>query len=228
VASLLGLDRGTPGERGRALGWLALGGLVGYLPQLIGKWIVYGSPFDIGYGVTWRFLHPDLFRVLLGADHGAFSWTPILLLATIGLYFVYRRDRRLGLGLVAVLVLMVYLVASYGTYEQSSFGNRFLTWFTPGFVVGASALADALWSKRALVLGAVAVLVLWNALFMFQWAWGLVPKRGPVDWEVVARQQFTDAPRELARAAGLFFTDRAELIRIVREQDIENIGTGEG
>ena len=228
IASLLGLDRGTIGERGRALGWFALGGLMGTLPQLIGKDIVNGSPFDTGYRASWRFLDPDFFRVLFGADHGAFSWTPVLFLALIGLAIVVRRDRRLGIGLLVVFAAMVYLIASYGTYEQSSFGNRFLLWFTPGFVIGASALADAAWSRRGLVIGLTSFLVLWNVLFMFQWAWGLAPKRGPVDWGVVAREQFTEAPEEMVRAMRLFFTDRGELIRIVQEADAENISSGGG
>jgi hypothetical protein len=228
VASLLGLDRGTFGERSRALGWFALGGLAGLIPQLIGKVIVNHSPFDTGYRVSWRFLDPDFFRVLLGADHGAFSWTPVLFLALIGLAIVVRRDRRLGIGLMVVFAAMVYLIASYGSYEQSSFGNRFLLWFTPGFVIGASALADAAWSRRGLVIGLTSVLVLWNILFMFQWAWGLAPKRGPVDWGVVARQQITEAPEEMMRAVRLFFTDRGELIRIVQEADAENISSGGG
>jgi hypothetical protein len=166
--------------------------------------------------------------VLFGADHGAFSWTPVLLLSVIGLVIVVRRDRRLGIGLLVTLAVMVYLVASYGSYEQSSFGSRYLVWFTPGYVVGASVLADAVWSRRGLVIGLTSVLVLWNVLFMFQWAWGLAPKRGPVDWGVVARRQVTRAPSEMVRAVRLFFTDRGELIRFVQHVDEGNISSGGG
>jgi hypothetical protein len=120
---------------------------------------------------------------------------------------------------------MLYLVASYATSEQSSYGNRFFVLFTPGFVVGAAALFDALWSKRAVLISVIAALAIWNALFMFQWAWGLVPKRGPVDWSEMARQQFTTAPTEFVRAVGLFFTDRGELLRIVEQRDLRNIRT---
>jgi hypothetical protein len=196
---------------------------------MIGKAIVVGSPLDTGYEAQWRFTHPDVFRVLFGADHGALTWTPILVLALAGLVIVSRRDRRLGLGLAIVLVTMVYLVASYGTYEQSSFGNRFLVWFTPGAVVGLSAMADSVWSAhRRLAVAVLAGLIVWNVLFMFQWSWGLVPKRGPVDWGVMAKQQFTDAPSGLLQAGRLFFTDRAELIRIVQERDIVNLEEGHG
>jgi hypothetical protein len=195
---------------------------------MIGKAIVTGSPLDTGYRAEWRFLRPDLFRTLFGADHGALVWTPVLALALAGLVVVFRRDRRLALGLLIVFAGMLYLVAAYGTYEQSSFGNRFLVWFTPGFVVGAAALADAAWSRRGLALGLVAALIVWNALFMFQWAWGLIPKRGAVDWGVMTRQQITEAPSEMVRAVRLFFTDRGELIRIVQEQDLQNISSGGG
>jgi hypothetical protein len=228
LSALLGLDRGTLGERARAAGWFALGGVAGLLPQMIGKAIVLGSPFDTGYRESWRFLDPDLFRVLFGADHGAFAWTPVLLFAVIGLALLLRRDGRLAIGLLAVLAATVYLVASYGSYEQSSFGNRFLLWCTPGFVVGASSLADAAWKRRGLVICGASLLVVWNVLFMFQWSWGLAPKRGPVDWGVVTRQQVTEAPAEMVRAVGLFFSDRGELIRIVQEADTGSISSGGG
>jgi hypothetical protein len=55
IASLIGLDRGAFGERARAAGVFALGGVAGLLPQMIGKAIVHGSPFDTGYRESWTF-----------------------------------------------------------------------------------------------------------------------------------------------------------------------------
>lgn len=228
LVSLLGLDPGTVGERIRAGAIFAGGVVVGAVPQFVGKAIVHGSPLDSGYQAEWEFLRPDVVRVLFGAEHGLFSWTPLLALAVGGLIVLTRRtDRRLGIGLLSVFIVMLYVVSAYATPEQSSFGNRFFVLFTPGFVLGAVALADLAWSRRVLAIGVVTTLIVWNALFMFQWAWGLIPKRGAVDWGIVVRQQVTDAPSEMARAVNLFFTDRAELIRIVQEQDLEQLDSGE-
>lgn len=168
--------------------------------------------------------------MLFGADHGLVSWTPIAGVALVGLVLLWRRDRRLAAGLLAVFAAMLYIVAAHVTHEQSSFGNRFFVTFTPGFVVGTAVVAGwalARW-RTAAVGGLVAVMVVWNLLFAFQWAWGLIPKRGPVAWEQVLRQQFTTAPRELARALTLFWTDRGELIARVQQVDLERLEEGRG
>ena len=227
ATSILGLEPGAMRQRVVAVGVAAVGAVLGSLPEFIGKAIVNGSPFDTGYQAQWSFLHPHMLRVLFGAEHGLLSWTPVLLFALVGLGFTWKRDRRLGIGLVAVFAAMLYLVSVYATAEQSSYGNRFFVLFTPGFVVGASALAAAVWSKRAAAIGVVAALIIWNSLFMFQWAWGLVPKRGAVAWSTMAKQQFTEAPSGMVHAAHLFFTDRAELIRIVQSRDLDQLQSGD-
>lgn len=228
-ASLVGLDPGRVGERLRAGAVLIAGTLLGLAPQLVGKAIVHGSPMESGYDAEWHLLQPDLLRVLFGARHGLVSWTPVAGLALIGLLVVSRRlDRRLGIGLLMVFGVMLYLVAAYASPELSSYGNRFFVLFTPGFVVGAAGLAEAVWNRRrAVVLVAVSLLIVWNMLFAFQWAWGMIPKRDAVDWSQVVQNQFTRSPQELAGAIVLFFTDRAELIRRVQQKDLENIRAGE-
>src|SRR2546421_1212536 len=123
------LDAGSLRRKLRAAGLVAAGVLLGAAPQLIGKAVVYGSPFTTGYGEVGarsRFSAGQLFRILLGANHGLFSWTPIAFLAIVGLAGpLWRRDRRLAVGLLSVFVLMVFAVAFLQFYEQSSFGNRF-------------------------------------------------------------------------------------------------------
>jgi hypothetical protein len=228
LLSLVGLDPGNLGQRIRALGALLAGMAVAAVPELIGKAIVEGSPFRSGYQTVWQFSRPHFLRTLFGAEHGLISWTPIVGLALVGLWWVLRhRDRRLGIGTLAVFAVMLYVVASYATPEGSSFGNRFFVLYTPGFVVGAAGLAEAVWQRwRLWAVVLATALVIWNALFAFQWAWGLLPKRGPVNWGDVVRNQFTVAPKDLAHAVPLFFTDRAALIRIVERNDFERIKAG--
>lgn len=220
AASLLGLEQGAVRERARGASAFLAGLGLGVLPQLALKAVVHGSSFDTGYRVDLSLSELDFVRMLFGADHGLISWTPIAGVALVGLVLLAVRDRRLGLGLLAVFGTMLSILAVYATYEQSSYGNRFFVLFTAGFVVGVAVLVDALWERRRhLVITAGALLVTWNLLFAFQWAWGMIPKRGPVEWDEVVANQVTEAPRELVRAAGLFWTDRGELIRRVQQTD---------
>jgi hypothetical protein len=94
--------------------------------------------------------------------------------------------------------------------------------YTPGFVVGAAAFYESLRGRwRGFALVAASLLIAWNVLFAFQWAWGMTRKQGPVHWSTVASNQVTRAPRELTRAARLFLTDRGALIRHVQEVDLQ-------
>ena len=231
-AGLVWLDDGTRRERVRALAPFVLGGVIGYLPQMILKFAVFGSPLASGYYSDWNFLTPPVFKELFSADHGLISWTPIVLVALIGLLFVRRRDRRLGDGVLLVFAAMLYMAAAYTTDEVSSYGNRFFVVFSPGFVIGVAGALAWVWERRRhawrwVATAGIALLIVWNVLFMFQWGWGLVPKRGPVDWGTVVSQQFTTAPREMVRAFKLVLTDRAELLRIVQENDLRNFEEGD-
>ena len=230
LVSLLGLDTGTAAQRLRATAAFLAGAVIGALPQLLGKAIVYGNPLETGYPEeVLRLLDPDFACVLVGSCRGFLAWTPITGLALAGLGLLVRVDRRTAIGLWAVFLSMLYLIAIKVTVDISSFGNRFSVIFTPGLILGAAVLAHAVWKRwRILAVGLVAIAVMWNGLLAFQWAWGMLPKRGDIDWSQVARAQFTTAPPELRRAVVLFFTDRGELVRIMQRRDLERLRDQEG
>jgi len=61
--------------------------LVVFFPQMIAWKILYGSFVTVPQGagfVSW--FRPALFDVLLSSRHGLFTWTPVILLAVIGLF----------------------------------------------------------------------------------------------------------------------------------------------
>ena len=216
------LSTATTPARLRAPVAAGVGLLVTLIPQFVVRGIVDGDPFDSGYGAQWDFLRPAIFGELFTGDHTLFAWTPIVAVALAGLVVATRtpKARRLGIGLLAVIGLLTYLAAAYVTYEASSYGNRFFLHATPAFVVGLAVVADRLWSRRrAWAIGGLAVATAWNVLLGFQWAWGLMPKRSHPDWGLVIRQQFTSAPRELARVAVRFMTDRDSVMAEAQDHD---------
>ena len=68
----------------------ACAAIVAFLPTFITKKIIFGSYLNFGYTEHWFWNSPALLKVSFSSEHGLFSWTPIIILAVIGLFFVAR------------------------------------------------------------------------------------------------------------------------------------------
>jgi hypothetical protein len=216
-------------------------GIAALLPTFVTRAIIYGSPFELGYTERWFWGAPALRQVLFSADHGLFVWTPIIALSVAGLFFFLRRDRVVASGLLAVFFVFYYVVASYQDWDGiSSYGNRFFVSLTPVFILGLAALLDGfakLWqspvpygtgrSRPAPILaagGALALLVMWNLGFIFQWGTHLVPARGPISWPDMARNQVAAVPREFFGTARSYFFERKGMMGRIEQEDVRRLG----
>ena len=205
--------------------------VVALLPTFITRQIIYGSPFETGYPPiqTWNWGSPVLWKVLFSSDHGIWSWTPVLFLAAVGLIFVVKRNPLLGLGSLLTFLAFYYFIASYPDWDGiSSYGNRFFVSLTPIFVLGLSGLLSAFsgWVQGALRVllisrAAIALLVLWNVAFIFQWGTHLVPARGEISWREMAHNQFSVVPVRLEHSLETYFLHRNEMMKHIEQEDIE-------
>ena len=201
------------------------------LPTFVTRQIIYGNPFETGYPgiLTWHWTSPRLLQVLFSSDHGLFSWTPILLLAAVGLFIFSKSGSLLGVGSGLVFLAFYYFIASYPDWDGlSSYGNRFFVSLTPIFVLGLAALLSAMsgWAGKAsraagIGAGAVALLSLWNLGLIFQWGTHLVPARGQISWSEMAHNQIAVVPSRLAHSLQTFFLHRKDMMQRIEEEDIE-------
>jgi hypothetical protein len=212
------------------------GALAASIPHFVVKWIIHGSPLDTGYRDRFFWTSPRLWEVGFAPEHGMFLWTPVLILATVGLGLLWLRQRRVTGPLLITFAVFYYAVASYENWHgQSAFGSRFFVSFTPVFVLGLAELLDragALMGGRVpsaaprvlLVPGlALLPLVLWNIGFIFQWGTNLVPNRGPVEVSVVARNQVNVVPQRMAGFLGRYLRDREQVTREVEQDDLAEV-----
>jgi hypothetical protein len=207
--------------------------LAALLPTLITKKIIYGSYFNFGYTERWFWNSPALFRVCFSAEHGLFSWTPILVPAVAGLFFVCRYDLLLGFGSLAVFASYLYLIGCYQDWDGiSSFGNRFFVSLTPIFVLGLAAtlqrLGKFLHDRRGVFGGTCAVVglfIVWNLAFVFQWGMHMVPPRGPISWRKMAYNQVVVVPVSSASALRDFIFGRQALMQHIEETDQKSSGS---
>jgi hypothetical protein len=205
--------------------------LVSLLPTLITRQIIYGKPFETGYPSisTWNWTSPVLLKVLFSSDHGLFSWTPVLILSAVGLPFLFRRDALLGAGSLMTFLAFYYFIASYPDWDGiSSFGNRFFVSLTPIFVLGLAALLSSFSSllgksTHALAVASpvLALLIIWNAGFIFQWGTHMIPARGEISWNSMIHNQFVEVPRRGIHDLETYFTHRGEMMRQIEREDIE-------
>ena len=203
---------------------------VAFLPTLITKKIIYGGYLNFGYHVGWFLTSPALLKVAFASEHGLFSWTPIVLLAVIGLVLLQKRDRMLSLCCVAAFAIYLYAIGCYEDWAGiSSFGSRFFVSLTPVFVLGLAGFFDfvagVIDEQRANILAActVSVLVLWNAGLIFQWGTHLIPARGPISWRDAAYNQVAVVPAQAARTVEAYLVRRRQLMGHIEGEDLNQL-----
>ena len=199
-------------------------------PTFITRQIIYGSPFETGYPAisTWNWTSPVLLKILFSSDHGIFSWTPVLILAAVGLSFLIKRDALLGAGSLLTFLTFYYFIASYPNWDGiSSFGNRFFISLTPIFVLGLAALLSSFssWLGKAPRTVTVArpvlgLLIAWNLGFIFQWGTHMVPARGEISWSTMVHNQFVEVPQRMAHSLETYFIHRGEMMQHIEQEDI--------
>jgi len=204
--------------------------LTAFLPTLITKKIIYGSYFKFGYENLWSLNSPAILKVCFSADHGLFSWTPIIIPAVIGMWLLRRRNQILGLYSIIAFAVFLYLIGCYTDWDGlSSFGNRFFVSLTVLFVLGFAGFVDyfaRIWNEQRawLVSQAVTILlILWNFGLIFQWGMHLIPARGPISFRHAAHNQVTVVPVQMARTLKRYLTHRGQLMGNIEQEDTRQL-----
>jgi hypothetical protein len=159
---------------------------------------------------TWNGVH--IGDILFSNFHGLMTWTPVVLLALLGLFLLWRQDKLLSVAFGTAFVVETYLLGSFSTwFGGAAFGMRRFINCTVIFVVGLAALVNALQTRvpRPILAGAGAALIVWNLFFIVQFVTGMVPRQQPVDMLEMARNQFMGVPPRLLEIAQRFITNRA-------------------
>ncbi len=139
--------------------------LVG-LPQLIywkwasGNWLYYS------YGEEgFDFANPHIVEGLFGFKNGWLTYTPIMLFALLGIYFLWRQRHTALLPLLIFLPLHIYFTYSWWCwYYINGFGSRPM--------VEAAALLSipfALFLQKAVKSGTVVRAILFATMLLFVW-----------------------------------------------------------
>jgi len=152
------------------------------------------SPEIIRTQMLTDWARPHIGPLLFSSNGGLFAWTPLAVPAVMGLVLLVRRDRKVGLALLATLALGVYVLASNPTWSAGlSFGARRFTEAYPLLVLGLCVAADALLRRPwALGLSALALFVAQNVLFSEQVRQGRVEAGDALSFLTLAQGSAAD------------------------------------
>ena len=73
----------------------------------------------------------------------------------------------------------------------------------------------------ALACPVLALLIAWNAGFIFQWGTHLVPARGEISWNAMVHNQFEEVPRRATHSLENYFLHRGDMMQRIEQEDIQ-------
>ena len=196
-------------ERGVAV--IGAAGIV-FAPQLLAYQALNGS-----FGPTllvqrkMDFASPHFFDVLINPGHGLLLWTPLLLIAFLGLLRGVFRLGAVGVFVTAALLTQVYINGAVLSWHQAgAFGSRRFVDSTILFVIGFAFGLMATTPRTQKIL--VALAIWWNLSLMMQFGLKLMDRQ-QLDWPGIAIRQVTDVPQRILDTVKRYFTDPEALAR---------------
>lgn len=150
-----------------------------------------------GYGGSFHWFQPEIFKVLFSGYRGLFTWHPLTLLAVIGLGLLAQKMTRLACILLIAVGLQVYVISAWWCWWQgASVGGRMFANCSLIFIFGLAALWDYFpsrqWKKCAI--GISCFLSFWNILIMLQYQSAMIPPEDPITLSQLYQNQFKVIP----------------------------------
>ncbi|MBN2382582.1 hypothetical protein JXQ70_06850 [bacterium] len=179
-----------------------------FLPQLVSQLTIFGSPLadpQGEHGMHWA--DPSIWIVLFHQTRGLFVVNPVYLLAFLGLFFLFKRDRLLFFLFGITIAIQLYINMVRRDWCGVGFGMRRIIESIPFLAFGFASLLSFLekkWGRSRIlktgVIIIIALLSLWNFLLMAQYYYGKYGDPGEtlsMSFHQLVRNQFDEAPEYL-------------------------------
>ncbi len=136
------------------------------VPQLLYWKTVTGNWLYYSYGKEgFFFLHPQIINVLFSFRKGWFVYTPVMIFAVAGIYFLFKKYRQLFIAVFLLLLVYLYVVSSWWSWWYGgSLGQRELIDIYPVMALPLAAIITWIVSRKARLAYPVALLVLSSVL----------------------------------------------------------------
>lgn len=178
---------------------IVLTGFVTLFPQLLYWHTATGHWFLYSYGSeSFYWLSPQLGNFLFSVRKGLFFWSPVLLLALIGMIVACKKRAKIYTGLVLFFLLIVYVSSTWWMwFYGGSFGQRVCVDFMCVFAVFIAFLLSGLSGRGEQPGGGCRYKIMtctvyiycglcvgWNLICMVAYWYRILPPDG-ADWNTV-------------------------------------------
>jgi len=205
--------------------------LIGYLPQLIAYQALNGFPRPSPLVTRKMFWYsPHAVQVLLDPEHGFFLWTPLAVLALVGLVLLVAgphaalddgtattSDRRQVAACMLLMVAMqVYISGAVESWTVAgAFGQRRFVAVTIFLVVGLAALRRRAELRRGVRIVTTMVVVLcvwWNLALTLEFGTSMMDRQ-KLELRRNAYDAFVTLPRDAPKLFYRYFTNRSSFYK---------------
>lgn len=140
------------------LALIAILGIIIAIPQLFYWHTVTGNWFYYSYGKEgFYFADPEIIKGLFSYRKGLFVYSPVLLLATLGVVPLFRKNKKLLLAASLCLIVAIWVIFSWWCWWYGGgFGARALIDYLPILALPLAAFFSWVYQKRIVIKIAVA------------------------------------------------------------------------
>jgi hypothetical protein len=155
--------------------------VIAYTPQLAAYVVLNGYPGPSRLVVRkMNFAAPHALGVLASPEHGLVFWTPLVVLALIGLVWLRKDAHHIAVCVLVMIASQIYIAGSVESWTVAgAFGQRRFVGLSALLVLGLAAFIRALrdgWPRRV-GFALVALTVWWNLGLMAQFGAGLMDRQ---------------------------------------------------
>jgi len=137
----------------------------------------------------FNFLHPEMWKILFSYKKGLFVYTPLLLIASLFNYFLWKRNKYRGVYSVLFFLTITYLLSSWWNwYYGGSFSSRayieYYIFFLIPLAVGVNDLRIR--TIKYSVVGLIIVLILFCQFQTYQYRYMVI------HWDNMTKEKYWD------------------------------------
>ncbi len=135
-----------------------------YWKHTTGHFIINSYANNPGEGMDWK--TPYIWQVLFSFRKGWFLYTPIMLLAIIGMFIWIRKNKQQGFYTILCLAIFIYVVSCWTTWWYAeSFSQRAMLDIYPLLAIGLGAFVYFAFSRKSILLFSILFLLVSFNLF---------------------------------------------------------------